>query len=105
MLRAEDGEVGEVAGTLEVAGARVLVHSEPDATLTVGGRPVVSVMELADDQAEAPIMLELASLRLVLIRRAGHAGIRVRDRHAPALLSFRALNPVRVICSRPPGID
>ncbi len=92
VLRAEDGEVGEVAGTIEVTGARVLLHPEPDATLMVGGRPVVDVLELADDEAKTPTMLELASLRLVLIRRTGRPGIRVRDTHAPALRAFRGLD-------------
>jgi uncharacterized protein len=92
VLRAEDGEVDEVAGTLEVTGERVLLHPEPDATLTVAGRPVVGVVELADDEADTPTVVELASLRLVLIRRAGRPGLRVRDTAAPALRAFGGLD-------------
>ncbi len=92
VLRAEDGEVDAAGGMLEVTGARVLLHPEPGTTLTVGGRPVVDVLELADDEADTPTMLELASLRLVLIRRAGRLGLRVRDIAAPALRAFRGLD-------------
>ena len=92
VLRAEAGEIAEVAGTLEVAGARVMLHPEPDATLTVGGQPIVDVLELADDEADVPTMLELASLRLVLIRRSGRPGLRVRDTAAPTLRAFRGLD-------------
>ena len=50
-------------------------------------------MELADDQADAPTMLELGSLRLVLIRRGGdRLGLRVRDTSAPVLRAFDGLD-------------
>jgi uncharacterized protein len=92
VLKPADGDVAAVAGVIEVTGSRVLLHPEPGAALTVGGRPIVDVVELADDEADTPTMLELASLRLVLIRRAGRLGLRVRDTAAPALRAFQSLD-------------
>lgn len=92
VLRAEEGEVPPVAGTLELAGGRVLVHPSPGAVLTSDGRPVLDGSELLDDQADVPTTLELASLRLVVIRRGeGRVGLRVKDASAPALHTFTGL--------------
>jgi uncharacterized protein (DUF1684 family) len=92
VLRAEHGEVPPVAGTLELTGGRVLVHPSPGASLTVDERPVLDGSELVDDQADPPTTLELASLRLVVIRRGeGRVGLRVKDMAAPALRSFSGL--------------
>ena len=93
VLRAEEGGVPPVAGTLEVIGGLVLVHPEPGAALTVDGQRVADALELADDEADTPTMLELASLRLVLIRRGGErVGLRVRDTSAPVLRAFEGLD-------------
>jgi uncharacterized protein (DUF1684 family) len=92
VLRAEDGDVPPLAGTLELTGGRVLVHPSPGAALTADGRPVLDGSELLDDQADVPTALELASLRLVVIRRGeGRVGLRVKDTSAPALRSFTGL--------------
>ncbi|HEY5628451.1 MAG TPA: DUF1684 domain-containing protein [Candidatus Limnocylindrales bacterium] len=91
VLHAEDGVVPPLAGTLEVADGRVLVRPAA-AALTVDGRPIADRTELVDDEADAPTMLELASLRLVLIRRgAGRQALRVRDVASPALRAFEGL--------------
>ncbi len=93
VLRAEEGWVPPVAGTLDVTAGRVLVHPAPGATVTVDGQPIADAVELADDQSDAPTMLELASLRLVLIRRGGdRLGLRVRDTSAPVLRAFKGLD-------------
>jgi len=42
-------------------------------------------------RAEAPTILAVASLRLVLIRRGGRIGLRVRDTAAPAIGAFALL--------------
>jgi uncharacterized protein (DUF1684 family) len=92
VLRAEDGEVPPVAGTLELSGGRVVIRPAPGVVLTAGGHPVADGTELVDDQADAPTTLELASLRLVVIRRGeGRVGLRVRDTSAAALDSFAGL--------------
>jgi len=93
VLRAEAGEVPPTAGTIEVSGDRVTVHPGPGAALTVDGQPLASALELADDEADTPTVVELASLRLVLIRR-GESGLalRVRDTSAPVLRTFAGLD-------------
>jgi uncharacterized protein (DUF1684 family) len=92
VLRAEDGEVPPVAGTLELTGGRVVVHPSHGVALTAEGRQVADGTELIDDEAEAPTTLELASLRLVLIRRGeGRIALRVKDTAAQALRSFTGL--------------
>jgi uncharacterized protein (DUF1684 family) len=69
-----------------------VIRPEPDVALTADGRPVPDGTELFDDQADAPAALELASLRLVVIRRGeGRVGLRVRDTSAAALDSFTGL--------------
>jgi uncharacterized protein (DUF1684 family) len=92
VLRSEDGDVPPVAGTLELTGGRVVIQPEPGVALTADGRPLPDRTELLDDQADAPTTLELASLRLVVIRRGdGRVGLRVKDTSAPTLRSFTGL--------------
>jgi hypothetical protein len=92
VLHAEDGEIPPVAGTFELSDVRVIVRPEAGVALTADGRAVPDGTELMDDQADAPTTLELASLRLVVIRRGeGRVGLRVRDTAAAALDSFTGL--------------
>jgi uncharacterized protein (DUF1684 family) len=92
VLRAENGRVPPVAGTLELTGGRVLIHPARGVGLTADGRPVEDGTELIDDQADAPTTLELASLRLVVLRRGeGRVALRVKDTSAPTLRRFRGL--------------
>ena len=93
VLSAEAGEVPPVAGTLEVIDGRVLVHPDGDA-IALDGAPLVDVLPLVDDGdgANEPTVLELASLRLHVIRRgAGRLGVRVRDTRARTLLAFEGI--------------
>jgi uncharacterized protein len=92
VLRAEDGDVPPVAGTLELTDVRVFIHPAPGVALATDGRPVSDGTELNDDEADAPTTLELGSLRLVVIRRGeGRTALRVKDTAAPALRTFRGL--------------
>ncbi len=92
VLRAEEGEIPPVAGTLELTDGRVLIHPGKGVALTADGQLVSDGTVLIDDQADEPITLELASLRLVVIRRGeGRAGLRVKDTAAPALRGFTGL--------------
>jgi uncharacterized protein (DUF1684 family) len=91
VLRAADGDVPAVAGTIRVEDGRVFVDPA-DAALTIDGGPVGSGTELADDEAASPTILELASLRIVLIRRGqGRIGLRVRDIAAPVLRTWKGI--------------
>jgi uncharacterized protein len=92
VLRAEDGEIPPVAGTLELTGGRVVIQPARGVALTADGHPVLDGTELIDDQADRPTTLELASLRLVVIRRGeGRLALRVKDTSAPALRTFGGL--------------
>jgi uncharacterized protein (DUF1684 family) len=93
VLRAEGGDLPPVAGILAVVDGRVMVRPVVGAGLTANGRVVTEETELVDDEQEAPTTLELASLRLQLIRRGqGRLGLRVRDAEAPALRAFHGLS-------------
>ena len=91
VLAAAAGVVAPVLGTLDVGASGVSVHPAPGGGLTVDDAPVPDGLELADDESEAPTILAVASLRLVLIRRGGRIGLRVRDTAAPAITAFAGL--------------
>jgi len=92
VLHAAGGDVPPIAGVIRVVDGRVLVDPTDGESLTVAGRPIPPGTELADDAAEIPTMLELASLRIVLIRRGqGRMALRVRDTAAAVLRTFRGL--------------
>ena len=91
VLRAHAGGIPPVAGTLRVVHGRAFVDAA-DPSLTIEGRPVPSGLELDDDEAESPTILELGPLRMVVIRRgAGRLGLRVRDTSAAVLRTFAGL--------------
>ena len=91
ILRAAEGEVPPLAGTIQVLNGRVTVEPADDG-LRIDGAPVVPGTELADDESDEPTVLELASLRIVLIRRGhGRVGLRVRDVAAPVLRTWPGL--------------
>lgn len=92
VLAAEEGEIPPLAGSIEVIGDRVVAHPAPGVELTANGHSLLDGTELRDDQADAPTIVELASLRLVVIRRGeGRIGLRVKDTAAPALRGFTGL--------------
>ena len=91
ILRAAEGEVPPVAGTIRVVDGRVTVEAADDA-LRIHGAAIAPGTELADDESESPTVLELASLRIVLIRRGhGRIGLRVRDVASPVLRTWAGL--------------
>jgi uncharacterized protein (DUF1684 family) len=91
VLHAAEGSLPAVAVVVRVVAGRVTLEG-PDAALTIDGAPVEPGAELLDDEAESPTVLELASLRIVLIRRGhGRIGLRVRDVAAPVLRAWAGL--------------
>jgi uncharacterized protein (DUF1684 family) len=92
VLHAEAGALPPIAGTVDVADGRVRLHPVEDAAITVDAAPAPDGMELVDDVDGNPTVLELASLRLHVIRRGGdRLGIRVRDTHARTLRAFHGV--------------
>jgi hypothetical protein len=91
-LRAQEGDVPSLAGSITVASGEVTVHPAPAAPLTVDGGPVPDGLQLVDDGEDQPTILELASLRLYLIRRGeDRPALRVKDVAARALREFAGL--------------
>ena len=91
VLASAAGVIAPHVGTLDVGPSGVSVHPQPGTGLMVDEAPVPDSLDLADDESEAPTILALASLRLVLIRRGGRRGLRVRDTAAPAIGAFAGL--------------
>jgi len=89
VLRSAGGAMPPVAGVFDVVDGAVHVHPTADSRLSVAGQPVPDGLALVDDVAGEPTLLELASLRMYLIRR-GHdrLALRVKDIEAPAITAF-----------------
>lgn len=93
VLRAEEGALPPLAGVLALTGGEVRVHPQAGAPLTISGEPVPDGLRLVDDDEGDPTILELASLRLYLIRRGeGRLALRVKDVAASALRTFSGLD-------------
>jgi len=83
-------------------GAFVLTHGQvryiahDSKAVTYLGKPVTSLELVADDN-DKPTELIAGSLHFMLIERAGHLGIRVRDSVSPNRMQFKSLQyfPVR----------
>jgi hypothetical protein len=70
--------------------------ARPAAVVSHDGQPVREI-ELKSDSEGEPTVLAAGSLRVFVISRAGHLGIRVRDTEHPLRRSFRGLQyfPIR----------
>lgn len=93
VLHAEEGAIPPLAGRLELANEEVRVHPAAGVALTVNGGPVPDGLRLADDEEDEPTVLELASLRMYLIRRGeDRLALRVKDVASRALREFTRLD-------------
>jgi len=88
-IRLSGPRVPPLAGHLLVTDdGTVRVRPHHGAPLTHAGQPLTEELELEDDLAGDPTIVELGSLRFHLIRRGARLGLRVRDAEAPALRKF-----------------
>jgi uncharacterized protein (DUF1684 family) len=91
-IRLSGREVPPLAGHLLMGDDGVVrVRPHHGAPLTHAGQPVDGELELKDDLAGDPTIVELGSLRMHLIRRGvrnERLALRVRDIEAPALAAF-----------------
>lgn len=92
VVRAESGDVPAFAGAVDVSADRVTLR--PLDGIRIDGVEVLQPVPLVDDGGEEePTVVEIASLRLYLIRRgAGRLALRVKDTAAPALRAFTGLD-------------
>jgi uncharacterized protein (DUF1684 family) len=91
----DDAALPADTGEFVLQGGRVqyVAHSS---AMTYLGKPVAK-LDLVSDADEHPTELVAGSLHFLLIERAGHLGIRVRDSVSPNRLQFKGLEyfPVR----------
>jgi len=83
-----------IAGRLRRDGRRVTAHGESGAGLLHLGSEVRDLELVSDEDApgdEKPTLLELGSLRMVLVRRGERLGLRVWDTEAAALHTFTGI--------------
>ncbi len=89
-IRLQNPQLARAAGSFLRKGSVVRFVARGGGGITHEGRPATS-LELAPDTTANPTVLESASLSFTLIERAGHYGIRVRDKQSPVRLSFKGL--------------
>jgi uncharacterized protein (DUF1684 family) len=92
----DDGALSPDTGEFVLTRGHVRYVAHAAKVMTYLGKPVTS-LELLSDASEKPTELIAGSLHFMLIERAGHLGIRVRDSVSPNRLQFKGLEyfPVR----------
>jgi uncharacterized protein (DUF1684 family) len=92
----EDAALAADTGAFVLQAGRVRYVAHASNVMTYLGKPVTS-LDLVADVHEKPTELIAGSLHFMLIERAGHLGIRVRDSVSPNRLLFKGLQyfPVR----------
>jgi uncharacterized protein (DUF1684 family) len=95
-LSVDDAALAADTGALVLTDGRVRYVAHASKAMTYLGKPVTS-LDLVSDVDDRPTELVAGSLHFILIERAGHLGIRVRDSVSPNRLQFRGLQyfPVR----------
>ena len=91
-----DAALAADTGVFVLTNGRVRYVAHASKAMTYLGKPVAS-LDLASDADAKPTELVAGSLHFMLIQRAGHLGIRVRDSVSPNRLQFKGLEyfPVR----------
>ena len=92
----DDAALAADTGVFVLTDGRVRYDAPASKAMTYLGKPVTSI-DLVSDAHEKPTELIAGSLHFMLIDRAGHLGIRVRDSVSPNRLQFKGLRyfPVR----------
>lgn len=83
--------VPALVGTVVVRDGAASFAPASGAGVTHEGKLLTGALALVDDVDGEPTILTVGMLRFHLIRRGDQLGIRVRDRAAPALATFRGL--------------
>lgn len=92
----DDAALAPDTGAFVLTDGRVRYVAHASKAMTYLGKPVTS-LDLVSDVNEKPTELIAGPLHFMLIERAGHLGIRVRDSVSPNRLQFKGLKyfPVR----------
>jgi hypothetical protein len=92
----DDAALAPDTGAFVLAQGRVRYVAHASNAMTYLGSPVTS-LELKSDAEEKPTELVAGTLHFMLLDRAGHLGIRVRDSVSPSRSQFKGLQyfPVR----------
>jgi len=78
------------AGSFFLTGKDVSVKLAPDAHVTVAGKPL-AVSKLEPDTSGHPTVLDMGSLRFLVVVRGERVGIRLKDTESEAARNFRGL--------------
>jgi uncharacterized protein (DUF1684 family) len=81
----------ERVGTFTLADRHVRFRAAPGAAVTSGGRPVRE-LDLVSDRGRPPTVLEIGSIQMFVIERAGEFLVRLRDRESPRVKGFAGLD-------------
>jgi uncharacterized protein len=92
----DDAALAADTGAFVLTNGRVRYVAHASRAMTYLGKPVAS-LDLVSDADAKPTELVAGSLHFMLIQRAGHLGIRVRDSVSPNRFQFKGLKyfPVR----------
>ncbi len=84
------GKAPAKLGTIRLENGVATFTAAPGATVTEGGKPVTTLALKPDSSGSAPI-LSHGSLSFFVIKRGARFGVRVRDKDAAALKSFKGV--------------
>jgi uncharacterized protein (DUF1684 family) len=92
----DDAALAADTGAFILTAGRVRYVAHASTAMTYLGKSVTS-LDLVSDAGEKPTELIAGSLHFMLIERAGHLGIRVRDSVSPNRVQFKGLQyfPIR----------
>jgi len=86
-----EGSAPAIAGVFELKGEQVTLQLEPGVSVRIGGKPAGALTALKNDRTGAPDVLELGTLSMLVIERAGRSAIRLKDRNSTIRRSFLGL--------------
>jgi uncharacterized protein len=86
----DDAALAADTGAFVLTDGRVRYIAHASNAMIYLGKPVTS-LDLVSDSDDKPTELVAGSLHFMLIERAGHLGIRVRDSVSPSRLQFKGL--------------
>lgn len=84
------GKAPAKLGTIRLENEVATFTAAPGAAVTEGDRPVTTLVLKPDSSGKAPV-LSHGSLSFFVVKRGARFGVRVRDKDAPALKSFKGV--------------